>query len=143
MDDAGVDRCAAQPDDHKTHRQRSAARQKQQRNTHGNECLPQADHLVVGEPYRQEPAQKPAARNAQIEQACPAGGGGGIQTAYQRAVAGSPHPGDRLNARVERETAHHLRHAGYFHQLRKGAMLGGKVLPCPGIGGGLPQRQAE
>ena len=22
-------------------------------------------------------------------------------------------------------------------------MLGGKVLPCPGIGGGLPQRQAE
>ena len=64
VDDAGVDGRAAQSDDHKAHRQRSAARQKQQRNTHGDECLPQTDHLVVGEPHRQEAAQKPAARDA-------------------------------------------------------------------------------
>ena len=144
MNDAGVDRCAAQSGDHKADRQqRIAEGQQDQHNTHGIQKLSHADHLLIVEFHRQKAAEKPSDCDAYVKQARPAGGGHCVQTAGQGAVTGGPHTGDPLNTAVKRKTEHYLRHTGDFQQFGNRAVFRGKLLPRSGVGGGLPQRQAE
>ena len=144
MNDAGVDRCAAQSGDHKADRQqRIAEGQQDQHNTHGIQKLSHADHLLIVEFHRQKAAEKPSDCDAYVKQARPAGGGHCVQTAGQGAVTGGPHTGDPLDTAVKRKTEHYLRHTGDFQQFGNRAMFRGKLLPCSGVGRGLPQRQAE
>ena len=144
MNDAGVDRCAAQSGDHKADRQQCIAEgQQDQHNTHGIQKLSHTDHLLIVEFHRQKAAEKPSDCDAYVKQARPAGGGHCVQTAGQGAVTGGPHTGDPLNTAVKRKTEHYLRHTGNFQQFGNRAVFRGKLLPRSGVGGGLPQRQAE
>ena len=144
VDDAGVDGRTAQPhEDEAGQRERLRPRQKQGGHTHGQNGLPQTDHLGVVEPEGDEAAEAAPHRDAQIEQARKGSGRVGRDALAQREVAAGPEARRRFEAAVAEEAEHHFPRTGDGQDLGQRQRPGRGAVRAYGGRAAFPERQAQ
>ena len=107
MNDARVNRSAAETDDHQPHDSAGIVRQRQQHanDTDQHECLAQANHGRIVELHGQKATRQAAYGDADAEQAGPHGGCGLVDAFAERHVATTPQHGRGFQRTVAEE--HH------------------------------------
>ena len=111
MNDAGIDRRAANAQRHQTNQRTELPRQQDDQNADRRQPQPGADHGLVAETIRNKSIQKTAKGNAQKVQAGKAGGSFRLHAPGVDKITAGPQPRRAFHGAVAKKRQQNQRHA--------------------------------